>query len=154
MNKIYKLIKILMIKLKYKGFIKIKNDINFRKGFNIRAANNGYIDIGRKVFFNNNCSIYCYKKVVIGDDTIFGENVKIYDHNHIFNNKNKLIKNQGFKFGEVKIGSNCWIGSNVTILSGVSIGDNVVIGANVLVYKSIPKNKIVKLRQELDIQDY
>ena len=42
-------------------------------------------------------AVLCSKKVYIGDNSIIGENVKIYDHNHSFSDKNKLIKEQGYK---------------------------------------------------------
>lgn len=84
---------------------------------------------------------------------MFGENVKLYDHNHRFTDKQINFKDQGFKVGSIKIGDNCWIGSNVTILCNVSIGDNVVIGANCLIYKSIPSNTVVKNKNDLLIED-
>lgn len=84
------------------------------------------------------------KYVEIGDHCIFGENVKIYDHNHVFNIANKLISQSGYSCKEIIIGDNCWIGSNVTILAGAKIGNNCVIGANVVISKSIPNNTIIK----------
>jgi acetyltransferase-like isoleucine patch superfamily enzyme len=100
--------------------------------------------IGKDNFFNNNCSLNCLGRITIGDNNLFGESVKLYDHNHIFNQKDILVVNQGFKRGEIKIGNNCWIGSNCTILNNVTIGDNVVVGANCLIHTSIPSNTIVR----------
>ena len=45
-----------------------------------------------------------------------GENVKMYDHNHVFEDIDLPIKKQGMKIGEINIGENCWLGANVTIL--------------------------------------
>ena len=39
------------------------------------------VKIGDNVFFNNGTSIAAKEKIEIGDNCIFGENVKIYDHN-------------------------------------------------------------------------
>lgn len=82
-----------------------------------------------------------------------GENVHIYDHNHVFKDKRLPIASQGFKDKAVIIGDNCWIGTGVTILGGVTIGDNVVIGANCLIYHDIPSDTVVKHKQELIIED-
>lgn len=111
------------------------NNVSSRRNLSIVICN-GEMSIGDNCFFNNDCSINCLDKVTIGKDTIFGESIKIYDHDHLvdddyFVNKNKFIT------APVSIGENCWIGSNVTILKGVHISDRVIIGANAVVHKSI-----------------
>ncbi len=60
--------------------------------------------IGGNCFFNNDCSIAINRLVSMGG--LFGEGVKIYDHNHSFN-KSYSIKEQGFSDGEVHIGELC-----------------------------------------------
>ena len=80
-------------------------------------------------------------KITIGNNCLFGENVKIYDHDHIFNRQTAINK-QGFKCKEIKIGNNVWIGSNCTILKGVTIGDNSVIGAWTIVRSDIPSETV------------
>lgn len=104
---------------------------------------NGRLSIGNNTFFNNFCTINCLSKITIGDNCLFGESVKIYDHNHNYQDNTKLISKQGYSFGEVKIGNNCWIGSNVVILKGVHIGDNVIVGANCVIYKDIKDNLLI-----------
>lgn len=123
--------------------------ISFGKKFNARdflyiCCDGGIIEIGDNVFFNNFCSINSQKGILIGDNCIFGENVRLYDHNHYYKTRNIPILKQGFSKGEIIIGNNCWIGSGVTILKGVHIGDNSIIGANSVVYKNIPANSIYK----------
>ena len=75
---------------------------------------------------------------------MFGENVKIYDHNHRFNILNKTVKEQGYTKDSISIGNNCWIGSNVVILKGTKIGNNCVIGAGITLSGNIPDGTIVK----------
>lgn len=77
---------------------------------------NGKLQIEKDCFFNNGCTIGVNKSVVIEKGSIFGENVKIYDHNHKFADITKSIKSQGYSNGMVRIGQHCWIGSNVCIL--------------------------------------
>ena len=86
---------------------------------------------------------------MIGHHTLFGENVKIYDHNHVFNKKNEYVVNQGFSTGKVIIGNNCWIGSNTVILKGSRIGNNCVIGAGCVISGEIPDGTIVKRKNNL-----
>ncbi|PGZ91714.1 acyltransferase [Bacillus sp. AFS029533] len=128
----------------------ISNNVTFRRHFYLLIEEKGKISIGKGCFFNNNCSITSLKSVSIGEDTIFGENVKIYDHNHRFRDSSKKIKEQGFSVSDIKIGKHCWIGSNVTILKGAEIGDNCVIGAGCVIAKKIAPNSIVKLNYDYE----
>ena len=122
--------------------------VKFRKGFSIAIEGDGRIILGKDVSFNNFCSVNALDEITIGDATIFGENVRLYDHNHRFSSLKLSIMEQGYTKAPIHIGSHCWIGSNVTILKGVTIGDNVIIGANCLITTDIPSNSVVKLSQE------
>lgn len=128
----------------YYGKLSINKNTTWRNSINFMISKNGYLKIGKNCFFNNNCSINVQKKVTIGNNNLFGECVKIYDHNHVFNKKNTLIKKQGFSSDIVTIGDNCWFGSNVIVLKGTNIGNNCVIGAGCIISGIVPDNTIVK----------
>ena len=126
--------------------------VTFRKGFSMMIGKNGEVNIGNNVFFNNYCSLNAIERIIIGDGTIFGENVKVYDHNHCYQDPNVPIKEQGFTSAPVNIGKHCWIASNVVILKGVTIGDNCVIGAGCVIYKDVPEESVMINKQELVIK--
>lgn len=121
--------------------------------FHVYLGKGATIEIGRHVFFNNGSSLNVLERLQIGDDTIFGENVKIYDQNHGFGDPNELIRKQEYKTAPVIIGKNCWIGSNTVILKGVTIGDNCVIGAGCVISQDIPSNSIVTQDRHLIIKE-
>jgi acetyltransferase-like isoleucine patch superfamily enzyme len=127
------------IKIRNNGTIELKN-IKARRSLRL-FADGGLIQIDEGCFFNNNCSINSMINITIGKNTIFGENVKMYDHDHLFDDQFGVSKDR-FKKAPISIGQNCWIGSNVIILKGVSICDNVLIGAGAIVSKSITTNGI------------
>ncbi|WHF36686.1 acyltransferase [Aeromonas salmonicida] len=106
--------------------------------FNVSS---GKLKIGDGCFFNNYCSINCHHEIIIGDNVLFGESVKVYDHDHIFSADYGVDKNQ-FKTSKVEIGNNVWLGSNAIILKGVSIGDNAVIAAGSVVTKNVPASHV------------
>ena len=56
----------------------------FRSGFHLMIEGQGQVRIGDHCFFNHDCSINCLDQVEIGAGTIFGEGVRIYDHDHRF----------------------------------------------------------------------
>ena len=140
--KIHKIILLTFYKVIYRKKLIVKN-VNFRNRFTLNIEKTGKVIISDGCFFNNDCSINSMKLVSIGKNSIFGENVKIYDHNHNFY-QGSLIKNQKFTCEDVIIGNNVWVGSNVTILAGTKIGDNSVISAGITVKGIIPPNTILK----------
>lgn len=109
---------------------------------NVKFNINGFLEIGENVFINKDSSINVRGKMKIGDNCLLGENVKIYDHDHIFYLDNRITESKKFTIKDIIIGNNVWIGSNVTILKGVSIGDNCVIAAGSIITKSIKKNTL------------
>lgn len=127
--------------------ISIGSHCRMRNNFKILAFAGGKLNIGDHNFFNNNCSFNCLSSINIGNNNQFGEGVLFYDHNHNYSEPGKLVSEQGYKLGSIKIGNNCWIGSNVVILNGVQIGDNAVIGAGCILYKSVPPNTRVIAEQ-------
>lgn len=132
-------------------YLSILDNSQFRNNISIRIIDDGKLHLGKSVFFNSGCSINCMSKIIIGNNSTFGEGVKIYDHNHIYS-KNILINEQGYSTGSIIVGNNCWIGSNVVILKNVTIGDNCVIGAGCVIHKSIPNNSLVVNNQNLTIK--
>lgn len=132
------------------GNITIGETFFVRDYCKISVLPNATLIIGNGVFFNNYSSVNCIDKITIGDNTIFGEGVKLYDHNHKYGfNPDFFVDKSEFKTGPITIGKNCWIGSNTVILKGVEIGDNCIIGAGCIIHKSIPANTIIKNNQNL-----
>lgn len=119
--------------------------VTWRRNFSLIIGPKAYIKIGDNSFFNHECTLDATIGIEIGSGTLFGENVKVYDHNHRFNDLDKPIKEQGYSSEKIVIGNHCWIGSNAVILKGVHIGDNSVIGAGCIISTDVPKNTIVKV---------
>ncbi len=101
------------------------------------SASGGKLTIGYNNFFNSNAFVVAKSSIVIGDNNLFGPNVVIVDHDHRFDDPQRLICKQGFTASPIKIGSDVWVGANVVICQGVSICNRVVIAANAVVTKSI-----------------
>ena len=89
---------------------------------NLEVFDEGKIIFGNNVSINKGFSIVSRKLIVFGNNIMIGPNVMIYDHDHSFNKKNILFKNQGYTSSSITIGDNVWIGANVFISKGVKIG--------------------------------
>jgi len=141
--------KLIFYKLIYGGKLIFGERFTFRKNFSlIIDGKKAKIKIGDNVFFNNFCTLASMENITIGSNTIFGENVKIYDHNHNYKDPKIPIKKQGYNSAPITIGENCWIASNVIILKGVTIGDHCVIGAGNIIYKDVSNHTVLLSKQE------
>lgn len=85
----------------------------------------------------SNIAIYPGTSFLVGEGTIFANNLCIRTANHDAMDRDNYI------VGNVTIGENCWLGHGVVILPDVSLGDNVTVGANSVVTKSFEDNCII-----------
>lgn len=139
----------LKVKINTGGLLEIGKSFREMGKGHLEATNNGVINIGNNVFFNEYCRVTAMEKITIKDNCIFGPNVKIYDHDHIFSEEGVL---PGYKTSEVIIEKGCWIGANTIILRGTHIGENCVIGAGAIIKGDIPSNSIVKNTNKIKIE--
>lgn len=144
--------------------IKIGNDVTVNSGFLsnlvglysrtiiITRASGAEIEIGNHVGISG-ATIYARKRISIGDDTLIGGNVKIFDNDfHPIDPQLRLqqmyAENPGeltdiISTKEVTIGKNCFIGCNSIILKGTILGDNCVVGAGAVVSGRFENNCII-----------
>ncbi len=99
------------------------------------------IEIGDRVFTNNNIFICAVNYIKIGSFTRIGQNVCIMDfeaHGTAPDQRSKIGS-----IGEVHISENVWIGNNVTILKNSVIGENTIVATGAVVNGSFPANVII-----------
>ena len=101
------------------------------------------LTIGNNVGINHYCFIGVRGDIEIGNNVIFGPRVNVFSENHVFDDLDVPIKNQGVKKDKTIIGSDVWIGANVSIMSGVTIGNGCVIAAGSIVTKDVEAYSIV-----------
>lgn len=159
--------KVLWLKLKYAGKcsmplvqafghhteVKIKDGTarfgkeQITRGNAVFRVEGGELIIGDKCFFNQNVSITCKKKILIGDRCQIANNVVIVDHDHAGS------ENWGsYVETPITIGNDVWIGANVVIMRGTTIGDKAVIGAGSIVKGDVPEGKVFYQKRETMIR--
>lgn len=117
------------------------------RGNAVFRVEGGELTVGDKCFFNQNVSITCKKKIVIGDRCQIANNVVIVDHDHAGS------ENWGsYVETPVTIGNDVWIGANVVIMRGTTIGDKAVIGAGSIVKGDVPAGKVFYQKRETMIK--
>ncbi len=122
------------------SFLHIKGDLELQKDVLIAVRKNAYLTIGKNCFFNRGCSIVSRERIIIGDNCLFGEDVKIYDNNHKV--ANEEISRNEYITERVVIEDDCWIANSVNILKGSYIPSKSVIGSMSLVNKKLDKSGI------------
>ena len=75
--------------------------------------------------------------VTIGSDAMIGPQCVIVSENHVFDEIERPIREQGVSRIGVAIGSDCWLGAGVRVLDGVKIGTGAVVGAGAVVIHDI-----------------
>jgi len=93
----------------------------------------GRIAMGDRVGFNYGAEVYAERSITIGDDSIFGFLVTIYDTSF-----HAVEEGEETKVAPVEIGANVWVGRNVTIFPGARIGDHSVVASGAIVTGEIP----------------
>jgi len=120
--------------------LKIEGDIDIKENLLIAVRKNAKLTIGKNCFFNRNCSIIVRKNISIGSECMFGENIKMYDHNHLISSQGASRKE--YDSQSLVIGNNCWIGNDVNIFMGSEIKERSIIGAMSLVNKKLSETGI------------
>jgi acetyltransferase-like isoleucine patch superfamily enzyme len=131
--------------------IKLGTHCDFRKNVTIIATGNGVIEIGDRVFMNQNCTVSSKAKITIGDRCNLGPNVCIFDNDHRYE-RGTGVSTSDYLTENVEIGSGTWLASNVVVLKGTKIGKNCVIGAGAVVKGDIPDGSLVYSNRTLIVK--
>lgn len=81
--------------------------------------------------------------VAIGSHVNLAQGVVVTALNHIFEDPQQRIDEQGVTTQPVTIGDDVWVGANAVILPGVTIGSHVVVAAGAVVTKDVPSRTLV-----------
>ena len=103
----------------------------------------GVIEIGDDTTINPFCVVQGNGGVKIGRGCLVAAGVKMFSANHVFESRQKRIRQQGEVRKGIVIGCDVWIGANATILDGVNIGDGAVVAAGSLVNRDVDAYAVV-----------
>ena len=135
------------LNIKKTASVEFGNGVMIGRNTSITVRENAVFLMGEMSSLNADCKITCQERITIGSNTIFGPNVLVYDHDHIFDRSG--VRRNEFVTKPVVIGNNCWIGAGTIILKGTTIGDQCVIGAGSIVKGNIPSRTIlIQKRQD------
>lgn len=125
--------------------IVVGDEVELRENVIIKAAAGGQIYIDEHVFMNDGCYLNSRDYIHIGSNTMFGQGVKIYDHDHDIRSEDMKTH---FKQAPVEIGENVWICSDVIILRGCTVGSDSVVAAGTIVRKDVSSGVLCYTKKE------
>ncbi len=96
------------------------------------------LEIGDNTVIGWNVIIYNLGTIKIGSNTIISQYAHLCGGTHDYNSPNFTLIRNG-----LEIGNNVWIATDAFIGPGILIGNNSVVGARSVVVKNIPNNSIV-----------
>ena len=99
-----------------------------------------HITIGENFYANFGCIFLDVKKIIMGDNVMFGPRVGLYTASHP---TDPQVRIEGYEYGlPIIIEDNVWLGGDVIVNPGVTIGANSIVASGSVVTKDIPKNVI------------
>lgn len=99
------------------------------------AGGSGDLLIGEHVVINSGCVLYTGQGITIGNHVAIAANCTLAPVNHAYQDKHRLIREQGFLPGKggILIEDDVWIGANCVLLDGAVLRRGCVVGAGSIV---------------------
>lgn len=135
------------------------DNVTISRGVMIRPSSYYGGDLGKGLVMGDHSSIGpygyvgCSGKITIGSNVMLGPKCSLFAENHVFENTDATIKEQGVKQKGITIEDDCWIGSNTIILDGVTIGKGSVIAAGSVVSKDVPAYSVFIQKKPTEIRE-
>jgi acetyltransferase-like isoleucine patch superfamily enzyme len=141
------------------GFVFLGRDVELsaRKGYgrlvvgrwvhlgdgNAIRCHEGNLRIGDKVVFGRANTVNGFLDIEIGEATIVADWVYICDFDHVYEDINVPIKDQGIVKTPVRVGPDCWVGTKASVLRGAMVGHGCVLAAHTVVRGAVPPMSVV-----------
>ena len=110
---------------------------------NVYLRNIHNIEIGDNVSIHPMCYIEGSGGLKIGSDVSIAHNTTIMTEEHIYEDLNVNIKDQGCEHKSTIIESNVWVGAGCRILAGSNLQSGSIVAAGAVVKGNVDKNTIV-----------
>jgi acetyltransferase-like isoleucine patch superfamily enzyme len=98
------------------------------------------LELGERVFINQNCTFLDYAGIRIGARTMIGPRVTFITMSHPVDAGERREWLTG---APIEVAENAWIGAGATILPGVRIGRDAVVAAGAIVADDVPDGTLV-----------
>ena len=98
--------------------------------------------IGKGTYIGPRCMLGAGGGIRIGDGVLFGAGVQLLAEDHVFQDPDTDIRDQGVARRGIVVEDDAWLGNGVIVLDGVAIGKGAVVGAGAVVTRDVPAGMI------------
>jgi maltose O-acetyltransferase len=98
----------------------------------------GRLDIGADVMVAQDCRLYDYAPITIGDRAWVGPGSSFLTRTHVMGDRQQRAGAMADL--PITVGQGCWLGGNVTVLAGVTIGDGCMVAAGAVITRDCDPN--------------
>jgi acetyltransferase-like isoleucine patch superfamily enzyme len=81
--------------------------------------------------------------ISVGMNCLISGFVYLQTSMHRFQNREIMVKDQGYEHADISIGNNAWLAAHVVILPGCRVGDDAIVGSNAVVTRDVEMGHIV-----------
>ena len=100
----------------------------------LQVSAGAHMFLGEGCYLNTNCRVVAAEDIRIGAHVMFGPNVCVFDHDHVFDGDGVHGE---LACSPISIGERCWLGANALVTKGVAIADRICIGGGGVVTRSL-----------------
>lgn len=113
------------------------------------GCTNHFATLGKGVKIGKDCGIGQFSfigaagGVTIGDNVVMGQYVSFHAQQHVFDDPDKPIREQGVTAEGITLESDIWVGAKVTFLDGSYVGRHSVVAAGAVVRGTFPPGSVI-----------
>lgn len=122
--------------------IVIGKNVKLDRMVRIIATNEENVTIGEGTRIGIGTVMNGGRAILIGKNCLVSGYVYLQTSMHKYDEDKPLIE-QGYDYGEVTLGDNCWLGVHSVIFPGVTLGSRCIVGSNAVVNKSFIEKSII-----------
>jgi acetyltransferase-like isoleucine patch superfamily enzyme len=107
------------------------------QGCEIAVGEQATVTIGDDVYVGAHVNIRSSGRITVGHNARLAQFVSLVGGQYRYQDRHRLIREQGFEPADVNVGEDAWLGVGVVVLSGVTIGQGAVVGAGAIVTRDV-----------------
>ena len=119
------------------GRNQIMHGVHFETGYH------GSVTVGDDSFIGAYTILNGQGGIEIGKNALIAGHCHIVAANHVYEDPERPINDQGFILKGIRIEDDVWLGAGVKVLDGVTIGKGSVCAAGAVVHRNVPPNTVV-----------